>query len=60
MVLFIEVFYLWYQILQLCRKRNENLLAAPRPCTSIQDLNVDRVSCTGIHKNNWVTDLDNK
>lgn len=28
-VFLIEVFYLWYQILQLCRKRDKNLLAAP-------------------------------
>lgn len=42
-VLLIEVFHLWYQIFQLCRQRDEDLLAAPRPRSSIQDLYVDRV-----------------
>lgn len=42
-VLLIEVLHLWYQVLQLCRQRDEDLLAAPRPRSGIQDLDVDRV-----------------
>lgn len=42
-VLLVEVLHLWDEVFQLCRKGNEDLLAAPGPGSSIQDLYVDRV-----------------
>lgn len=50
-VLLVEILHLWNQIFQLCRKRDKNLLAAPRPRSSVQDLNVDRVSWWATHRN---------
>lgn len=42
-VLLVEVLHLWDEVFQLRRKGDEDLLAAPRPRSSIQDLDVDGV-----------------
>lgn len=42
-VLLVEVLHLWDEVLQLGRKGDEDLLAAPGPGPSIQDLYVDGV-----------------
>jgi len=41
----VEVFHLGDQVLQLRGQRDENLLAASRPCSGVQDLNVHAVRC---------------
>lgn len=52
-VLLVKIFNLGDQIFQLHGQRDENLLAAPRPRSGVQDLYVDRVSCRGAKKNRF-------
>lgn len=42
-VLLVEVLHLWDEVFQLRGEGDEDLLAAPRPRSGIQDLYVDRV-----------------
>lgn len=42
-VLLVEILHLWDEVFQLCRQGDEDLLAAPRPCSGVQDLYVDGV-----------------
>ena len=48
----VEVFHLGDQVLQLRGQRDENLLAAPRPRSGVQDLNVHTVRYRE-YKKNW-------
>lgn len=42
-VLLVEILHLWDEVFQLCGEGDEDLLAAPRPRSGIQDLDIDGV-----------------